>query len=182
MITLLESDKRSGGGNNISTILPYSKNEFSVPANLYIIGTMNTTDRSTGTIDYAVRRRFAFVTLVPNVDTIAEWYNNLGNSSDEAVVSTKNAAMALFNEINGISKNDVNSFIYKHKAADFEFEDLMIGHSYFMAKDLKTLKLKMKYEVIPLIKEYIKDGILKSDSNDEQYFEHWLNAECKGAN
>ena len=182
LITLLESDKRTGGGNKISTILPYSKNEFSVPANLYIIGTMNTTDRSTGTIDYAVRRRFAFVTLVPNVDTIAEWYNNLENSSDEAVISTKNAAMALFHEINGTSKNDVNSFIYKHKVADFEFEDLMIGHSYFMAKDLKTLKLKMKYEVIPLIKEYIKDGILKSDSNDEQYFEHWLNAECKGTN
>ena len=64
LITLLEADKRSGGGtHHISLKLPYSKEDFSVPSNLYIIGTMNTTDRSTGTIDYAVRRRFAFVTL-----------------------------------------------------------------------------------------------------------------------
>lgn len=182
LITLLESDKRTGENHKISTILPYSKSEFSVPKNLYIIGTMNTTDRSTGTIDYAVRRRFAFVTLEPDIDTVAEWYDNHENSSDEAFVYTKNAAMALFNEINGISKDDVNSFIYQHKAADFEFEDLMIGHSYFMAKDINTLKLKMKYEVIPLIKEYIKDGILKSNSKDEQYFRHWVNAECYGAN
>ena len=62
LITLLEADKRSGGGeHHISLKLPYSKEDFSVPSNLYIIGTMNTTDRSTGTIDYAVRRRFAFV-------------------------------------------------------------------------------------------------------------------------
>lgn len=182
LITLLECDKRTGGNHKICTILPYSKKEFSVPMNLYIIGTMNTTDRSTGTIDYAVRRRFAFVTLESNIDTIAEWYDNRENSTEETIISTKNAAIALFNEINGISKDDVNSFIYQHKAADFEFEDLMIGHSYFMAKDIDTLKLKMQYEVIPLIKEYIKDGILKSNSNDEQYFRHWMNAECNDAN
>ena len=172
LITLLECDKRTGGNHKICAILPYSKREFSVPMNLYVIGTMNTTDRSTGTIDYAVRRRFAFVTLESNIDTIAEWYDNRENST----------AIALFNEINGVSKDDVNSFIYQHKAADFEFEDLMIGHSYFMAKDMNALKLKMSYEVIPLIKEYIKDGILKSNSNDEQYFRHWMNAECNGAN
>lgn len=88
----------------------------------------------------------------------------------------------MFNEINGVSKDDVKSFIYQHKAADFEFEDLMIGHSYFMAKDMNALKLKMSYEVIPLIKEYIKDGILKSNSNDEQYFRHWMHAECNSTN
>lgn len=182
LITLLESDKRTGSAHRLSAVLPYSKKEFSVPKNLYIIGTMNTTDRSTGTIDYAVRRRFAFVTLEPSIDTVAEWYDNLANSTDEAVVQTKNAALALFKEINGVSKEDVNSFIYKHKAADFEFEDLMIGHSYFMAEDISTLKLKMKYEVIPLVKEYIKDGVLKDSDIDNQYFRCWLDAECKGAN
>ena len=71
LITLLEADKRSGGGtHHISLKLPYSKEDFSVPSNLYIIGTMNTTDRSTGTIDYAVRRRFAFVTLESKADVI----------------------------------------------------------------------------------------------------------------
>ena len=174
LITLLEADKRSGRGtHHISLKLPYSKEDFSVPSNLYIIGTMNTTDRSTGTIDYAVRRRFAFVTLESKADVIEKWCNSQSVPSD-----VKMAALALFAQINGIGKNDNNSFIAKHKASDFELEDLKIGHSYFMAKDMTSLKLKMRYEVIPLIKEYIKDGILKGMSDDDKYFSCWQNAEC----
>ena len=174
LITLLEADKRSGGGtHHISLKLPYSKEDFSVPSNLYIIGTMNTTDRSTGTIDYAVRRRFAFVTLESKYDVIRDWCDSQSVPSE-----VKNAALALFTQINGVGKTDTSSFIAKHKAADFELEDLKVGHSYFMAKDLATLKMKMCYEVVPLIKEYIKDGILRGESDDEQYFEKWQNAEC----
>lgn len=174
LITLLEADKRSGGGtHHISLKLPYSKEDFSVPSNLYIIGTMNTTDRSTGTIDYAVRRRFAFVTLESKSDVIKDWCDSQSVPSD-----VKNAALALFTQINGVGRTDTSSFIAKHKAADFELEDLKVGHSYFMAKDLATLKMKMRYEVVPLIKEYIKDGILRGESDDEQYFEKWQNAEC----
>lgn len=87
--------------------------------------------------------------------------------------------MALFAEINGATRDDTNSFIAKHKAADFELEDLKVGHSYFMANDLDTLKLKMRYEVVPLIKEYQKDGILKTEKDDHLYFEKWVEAECK---
>lgn len=174
LITLLEADKRSGGGSHhISLKLPYSKEDFSVPSNLYIIGTMNTTDRSTGTIDYAVRRRFAFVTLESRADVIENWCNAHSVTSD-----VKKAALALFAQINGIGKTDNSSFIAKHKASDFELEDLKVGHSYFMAKDMASLKLKMRYEVVPLIKEYIKDGILRSMSDDDKYFERWQNAEC----
>ena len=174
LITLLEADKRSGGGSHhISLKLPYSKEDFSVPSNLYIIGTMNTTDRSTGTIDYAVRRRFAFVTLESRPDAIENWCNNHSVPSD-----VKEAALALFAQINGSDKNDGSSFIAKHKASDFELEDLKIGHSYFMAKDMASLKQKMRYEVVPLIKEYIKDGILRSMSDDDKHFECWQNAEC----
>ena len=174
LITLLEADKRSGGGaHHISLKLPYSKEDFSVPSNLYIIGTMNTTDRSTGTIDYAVRRRFAFVTLESRVDVIENWCDSQSVPSD-----VKNASLALFAQINGIGRNDSSSFIAKHKASDFELEDLKVGHSYFMAKDMASLKLKMRYEVVPLIKEYIKDGILRSMTDDDKYFEKWQNAEC----
>ncbi len=174
LITLLEADKRSGGGSHhISLKLPYSKDDFSVPSNLYIIGTMNTTDRSTGTIDYAVRRRFAFVTLESRADVIENWCNAQSVPSD-----VKKAALALFAQINGLGKHDNSSFIAKHKASDFELEDLKVGHSYFMAKDMSSLKLKMRYEVVPLIKEYIKDGILRSMSNDDKYFDSWQNAEC----
>ena len=174
LITLLEADKRSGGGtHHISLKLPYSKVDFSVPSNLYIIGTMNTTDRSTGTIDYAVRRRFAFVTLESKADVIENWCNAQSVPSD-----VKKAALALFAQINGLGKTDNSSFIAKHKASDFELEDLKVGHSYFMAKDMASLKLKMRYEVVPLIKEYIKDGILRSMADDDKYFERWQNAEC----
>ncbi len=174
LITLLEADKRSGGGSHhISLKLPYSKEDFSVPSNLYIIGTMNTTDRSTGTIDYAMRRRFAFVTLESRADAIENWCNAHSVPTD-----VKKAALALFAQINGLGRNDDSSFIAKHKAADFELEDLKVGHSYFMAKDMASLKLKMRYEVIPLIKEYIKDGILRGVSDDDKYFDCWKNAEC----
>ena len=168
LITLLEADKRTGAGEHSLTLkLPYSKDDFCVPSNLYIIGTMNTTDRSTGTIDYAVRRRFAFVTLETSPEVLENWCDS--NSVKDDV---KQVSLALFKEIN-------NYFIPKHKAADFELEDLKVGHSYFMANDLNTLKLKMRYEVVPLIKEYQKDGILKTEKDDHLYFEKWVEAECK---
>lgn len=169
LITLLEADKRSGSGQHqITLTLPYSQEDFSVPANLYIIGTMNTTDRSTGSIDYAVRRRFAFVTIEADLEVI--------RTHNKGVVRDK--AISLFEEINGRSITDKNSFIYQHKGGDFELEDLKVGHSYFLADDIESLKMKMRYEVVPLIKEYIKDGILVGKSCDQEYFDHWMNAEC----
>lgn len=165
LITLLEADKRSNGTHPISLKLPYSKEDFSVPSNLYIIGTMNTTDRSTGTIDYAVRRRFAFVTLEAKEDVIKDWCN-----AEKVPANVKDAALELFRQI--------SEFIAEHNASDFELEDLKVGHSYFMAKDMNTLRLKMRYEVVPLLKEYIKDGILRGEPEDEKYFEKWKEAEC----
>lgn len=139
LITLLEADKRIGGDHTIRVTLPYSKESFGVPSNLYIIGTMNTTDRSVGNIDYAVRRRFAFATLKADRELVEQ------NSIPEAV--------ALFDA--------VESFIKKHKI-DMDFEDLMVGHSYFLAKDENELELKWRYEILPLLNEYIKDGILNA--------------------
>ncbi|MBQ6157119.1 MAG: AAA family ATPase [Bacteroidales bacterium] len=139
LITLLEADKRIGGDHPIRVTLPYSKESFGVPSNLYIIGTMNTTDRSVGNIDYAVRRRFAFATLK------ADWKLVEQNSILEAVT--------LFDA--------VESFIKKHQI-DMDFEDLMVGHSYFFAKGESELELKWQYEILPLLNEYIKDGIINA--------------------
>ena len=146
LITLLETDKRSDANHPISVVLPYTKMPFSVPSNLYIIGTMNTTDRSVGSIDYAVRRRFAFVTL----------------EADEKLV-TNEYAYDLFIAV----KNFLNKTKY-----DMDIEDLMVGHSYFMDVDDQSLQMKWQYEILPLLMEYHKDGIiskspLKDDSGNE---------------
>lgn len=142
LITLLEADKRQNGEHPVSVILPYSKKEFSVPSNIYIIGTMNTTDRSTGRIDYAVRRRFAFYTLEADTEAIVSHYKEK--------VELGEKANQLFNA--------VREFISDNKTEDLEMDELMVGHSYFMASSAEELRLKLDYEIIPLIKEYEKTG------------------------
>lgn len=111
-------------------------NSLIIPPNLYIIGTMNTADRSVGHIDYAIRRRFAFVDILPNVNII-----------------TNQRAKALFEEISHLftSKDTL--------ASDFKPEQVQLGHSYFIVKGDEELQLKAKYEIIPILEEYLKDGI-----------------------
>lgn len=158
LITLIEKDKRLGEDHPVTLTLPYSKESFGVPSNLYIIGTMNTTDRSTGTIDYALRRRFAFLT-VPSQREFIE----------------SETGKHLF--------DSVKEFIEKYRFADMDVEDLMVGHSYFMANDTEELALKVNYEIIPLIKEYIKDGILRANREEQnRYFNAWLNLETVNDN
>ena len=157
LITLLEADKRDGGDHRIQVNLTYSPEPFSVPANLYIIGTMNTTDRSVGSIDYALRRRFAFWTLKSDRSVIE------GQDVDTDV---KSKAVAVFEK--------VEAFL-KENPADMKIDDLMPGHSYFMAKTLDELETKVRYELIPLVEEYAKDGIVEvSDEKLSKAFEEWI--------
>ena len=162
LITLLESDKRSNGSHPIKVILPYTKAEFGVPSNLYIIGTMNTTDRSTGTLDYALRRRFAFVTLKSQDSVIKKYYSDANNDELGAI------AVKLFEDIKKFIENP------KHLCGDMSIDDLMVGHSYFMAKREEELTDKVEYEIIPLINEYINDGILNVKSEEKKLaFDSW---------
>ena len=139
IITLLEPDKRSdkdGGGYNVS--LPYSGEKFGVPPNLYVIGTMNTSDRSLVQIDVALRRRFAFVELLPN----------------SSLLKGEVAGISLSRLLRGINGRLVKN----------GFEDKQIGHSYFMrAQKLEDLRTVMQYEIVPLIQDYTYDDYGKMD-------------------
>lgn len=162
LITLLEADKRDKGNHPIKVTLPYSKTLFGVPSNLYIIGTMNTTDRSTGTLDYALRRRFAFVTLKSDPNVIVKHYEKLGNDDLKAI------AIDLFNNIKAFITNP------KYLCGDLGIDDLMVGHSYFMVSSKEELQCKVEFEIIPLITEYINDGILTvNDQEKEKAFDAW---------
>lgn len=162
LITLLESDKRSNGNHPIKVILPYTKGEFGIPSNLYIIGTMNTTDRSTGTLDYALRRRFAFVTLKSQDSVIKKYYSDSRNEDLGSV------AVALFADIKKFIENP------KHLCGDMSIDDLMVGHSYFMAESEAELQDKVEFEILPFINEYINDGILNVKNEEKKtVFDAW---------
>lgn len=158
LITLLEADKRSGGKHRLSITLPYSKESFSVPSNLYIIGTMNTTDRSVGNIDYAVRRRFSFVTLESNRLVVLSKNNN-----DESSL-----AVQLFDAVMNFLKSN---------RTDMDIDDLMVGHSYFLAESEDELQIKWKYDILPLLREYYKDGITKKDVEKNKSIQDFIDSQ-----
>jgi len=130
LITLLEEDKRNGNAEKIEVMLPYSKTEFTVPNNVYILGTMNTADRSVEALDTALRRRFSFIEMQPDSGVIA--------NSDYSDVNLK-----LLLEVINLR---IEALIDK---------DHQIGHSYFIGiRDLQDLKQTFKDNIIPLLEEY----------------------------
>ena len=130
-----------------------------LPTNLYLIGTMNTADRSVGHIDYAIRRRFAFVDVLPTTEPLKPFALPYFKLVSELFVKN-------FDIINW-NKPKLESSDYL--ATDFRPEDVWIGHSYFIADNEEQLKIKLKYEVQPILKEYLKDGILLDSAKDIIY-------------
>lgn len=125
--------------------------KITLPPNLYIIGTMNTADRSVGHIDYAIRRRFAFVDVLPTKEVI----NQVVPEKDDL----RNKANRLFDKV-------ADLFTIKYLSSDFKAEQVQLGHSYFLCNKLEELDLKLQYEIKPLLKEYLKDGIFKNMESD----------------
>ena len=123
LITLIEPDKRSHGAIPLKATLP-SGDDFIVPSNLYIIGTMNTADKSIALLDIALRRRFEFEAMYP-------LYEINGEEVPDSEVLRK-----------------LNTLIIDRKGYDFQ-----IGHSYFMDDSLDLIQ-KMNRKVIPLLLEY----------------------------
>ncbi len=129
LITLIEASKRTGQDDEVKTILPYSNEEFSVPPNLFIIGTMNTADRSIMLLDTALRRRFTFIEMMPDYDELKEI-------------------------IDGINIKDM--LIHINQRIEYLYDrDHVIGHSYLMScKTINDLEKAFRNKIIPLLQEY----------------------------
>lgn len=129
LITLIEEDKRLGNSEQMTCTLPYSKEQFGVPNNLYIIGTMNTADRSVEALDTALRRRFTFEEMMPKPELLKE--------TDD-----------------GINLTDFLNVINK-RISLLKDREHQIGHSYFMKVTDKTTLIDVIFKnVIPLLQEY----------------------------
>ena len=147
LITLIEYDKRGV----TAALLPHSGKEFTVPPNVYIIGTMNTADRSIALLDTALRRRFGFIEMKPEYHHFKDIFP--GKLTDEKGESCDLATW--FKQLNDKLQEVLKS---RH-----DTEDTLIGHSYFMQKNPKTENVELtqenfeqiiRYEILPLIQEY----------------------------
>ena len=132
-------------------------NTITIPPNLYIIGTMNTADRSVGVMDYAVRRRFAFVDVLPKI--IDE--SSLKGKKFKLDTFQKVSTLFVTNNIQEESDGVLNHS--EHLSDEFRPEYVWLGHSYFIYED-DNFESQLKYEIIPILKEYVKDGILKESA------------------
>lgn len=152
LISLIEDDKRLGASEELRAELPYSHTAFSVPKNVYIIGTMNTADRSVEALDSALRRRFTFKGMMPKAELVPE-ENNVRN---------------IFEIIN-------------QRVEVLKDREHQIGHSYFMGvKNNEDLKAVFYDKIIPLLQEYfygdyekiqlvLGEGFVKKESESVKF-------------
>jgi 5-methylcytosine-specific restriction protein B len=156
LITLIEDSKRFGEPEQVEITLPYSGDEFGVPRNLYIIGTMNTADRSIAPIDTALRRRFVFEEMAPNASLLSTNYDGVNLQQLLEAINTR------------------IEYLYDR--------DHTIGHAYLIdVKTLDDLKFAFKNKIIPLLAEYFyedwenidlvlnSNGFIETKKDDNKY-------------
>ena len=140
LITLIEDDKRADQDNQVSVVLPYSNEVFKVPPNLYLIGTMNTADRSIALIDAALRRRFAFLEILPDENLVSDCIVEYG----ELAINLRDVLFAL-----------------NCRITEMLDRDHQIGHSYFQKVQsydnefqMDALEFVWNSQILPLLEEY----------------------------
>jgi len=135
-----------------------------IPENLYIIGTMNTADRSIGYIDHGIKRRFACVSVLPDKSQIEAYYDKSTGKDN-----TRQCAKRLYELVERIFEYYTSDFFCKN--------NVQIGHTYFLAKSLKELKNRFLYQVLPILKDYYNNGILIK--NPEKFKSEFENIFCE---
>lgn len=149
-------------GKSVAT--PYTvdgSNKVLLPDNLYLLGTMNTADKSIGGIDYAIRRRFLFFSLLPDKEVIIKYGLTDGMTAEaETSQNTINLKAArLFDKIAELfNSSNLNTEYYR--------DDVQIGHTYFLVKSEDQLFLRFKYQILPILREYYKDGMFQFEQPD----------------
>ena len=163
LITLLEADKRKGRINAESVVLPYSKKAFHIPNNVYLIATMNTADRSLGSLDYAIRRRFAFIAEKP-------FGLDVDGFDEELFEKVSSLFVKNFDEYKESGWDQTMKLEPADTLSDeYKPEDVWIGHSYFLMQDEEgedNTSNRLLYEIIPLLEEYVRDGVLTAEAQD----------------
>ncbi|WP_257938540.1 type IV methyl-directed restriction system, component McrB [Campylobacter lari] len=166
LITLIEPSKRIGEKEELRVRLPYSGEEFGVPKNVYIIGTMNTADRSITSLDTALRRRFEFVEMMPDI-------SKLGNIEIKSE-NTEKSIIDLQKLLTAINTR-IEYLLDREKT---------IGHAFFIdVKNLEDLKQVFQNKIIPLLQEYFYNdyalidavlnynGMIFEDKKDDDYLQ-----------
>lgn len=182
LITLIEPSKRIGGDEELRVTLPYSNESFGVPSNLYIIGTMNTADRSIALLDTALRRRFDFVEMMPQPELLKNiWIvKDTEQRDNENLVIPKNRMEELDEYM-----SEKSNCLYKildsiNNRIEFLLDrEHTIGHAFFFEKakfyqsdeygewyelTLESLKEIFVKKIIPLLQEYFYDDYAKIDA------------------
>ena len=161
LITLIEETKRKGETEGLSAFLPYSQEEFGVPKNVYILGTMNTADRSIALMDTALRRRFNFIEMMPDCRTI-----------EDIVIRQNGKEVNIGNVLDIINRRIEFLFDREHTIGHAFFTSLKNGDS----NSIERLADIFKNSIIPLLQEYFYDDYEKirlvlgdNHKKDEQF-------------